>query len=75
MPVNALIAERHGGADPTGSEPPEEDGRPDSAPPETSLRTHRMMPPYIHNQRIAERSALVLVATGVSIVWLMNMVV
>lgn len=74
MPINELIAERYGGARPTGERPPQDDGRPDQSLPETTLRTGRMMPPFLHNQLIEERSALVLVATGVSIVWLLGMV-
>lgn len=76
MPINELIAERSGGASLAGDNPDlGDDGRPDTTSAETSMRTVQMLPPYLHNQDIANRSALLLTATGMSIVWLLNKVV
>lgn len=58
MPVNDIVATLQPRADPVESKDlPEDDGRPDpDEQKETTLRTPRMMPPYIHNQTIGDRS-------------------
>lgn len=74
MPINELLAERHGGATPTKEKKPN-DGRPDQSEPETTMRTGDWLPPYLHNQTLTNRSLVSLIATGLSIIWVLRKVV
>lgn len=76
MPINSIIAERDSGG---GITKPEESDLPDADPeikenpPETTLVTRTMMPPYIHNQTVGQRSVLALVSTGIGMIWMLNL--
>lgn len=69
MPINEIVAEaiqnpevvEHGNA-------PEDDGTPVDEPQPTTLNTGRMLPPYIHNQTLDNRGALLLVGSLLGIV-------
>lgn len=69
MPVNDIIAELSvPGNGPDAGEAPSDDGRPDpDSSQATTMRTPRMIPPYIHNQTLSNRSALALVGTVASL--------
>lgn len=60
MAINAIVAEvsEPGYNDYSESEPPEEDGRPDGEPAPTTMNTPRMLPPWVHNQTLDDRSLL-----------------
>lgn len=75
MALNAIIREMHGGASPTEESDLGDDGRPEPSRPETTMVSETMMPPYFHNQWFSERGMMSLLAGGMAIIWMLNMVV
>ena len=75
MPVNEIIAEIQPTSTNKKQKAPEDDGRPDPEAKETTMRTPKMMPPWIHNQTLTDRSVLTLVGTVLSILGLLERVI
>lgn len=78
MPLNDIIAERHGGATPASDSLPENDGAPDTENDDTRTtfrNLDKMMPPYLHNQTMSNRSMFTMVGTGLSIIFILGKMV
>lgn len=75
MPVNEIVAEATGGTSPVErTEAPEDDGAPSGKPEPTTLNTPRLMPPYIHNQTLDNRGALMMLTTVLTLIGLVQTV-
>jgi len=75
MPVNDIIAEIQPKPNNRKDKAPEEDGRPDTEQKATTMRTPRMMPPWVHNQTLTDRSVITLIGTVLSILGLLRRVI
>ena len=77
MPVNDIVATLQTSADPVEqTQPPKNDGRPNpDEKQETTLRTPRLMPPYLHNQTMGDRSMWELVGLVLGLYGLLKKVI
>ena len=73
MPLNDIIAELEPTATSVTETTPPKDGHPDpDENVETTLRTPRLMPPWIHNQTLNDRSMWSLVGAVLSLLGLIK---
>jgi len=74
MPVNEIIAEITPEPTTRKDKSPQNDGRPDTEQKETSFRTGYMMPPYVHNQTMGNRSLITLVSAVLTVLGMIRRV-
>jgi hypothetical protein len=73
MPLNDIIAGIQPTPSASGGSAPEKDGRPNpNKQEETTLRTPRLMPPWIHNQTLNDRSMWELVGAVLGLLGLIK---
>jgi len=75
MPINDIISEIQPTANNLKEKAPENDGRPDTDKEATTMQTPPMIPPWIHNQTLTDRSVITLIGTVMGVLGLLRRVI
>lgn len=77
MPINAIVsevAERQTATPVESGNAPQMGGQPTGEPAPTTMNNGSMLPPYLHNQTLDDRSALMLLGTVLGVIGMVRQV-